>query len=57
MGAIGAAMKDREEKHGAKSKEQRATNREQINSFDLQKLEDFINFNKRSEKGYSPSYA
>jgi len=54
MGAIGAAMKDREEKHGAKNKEQRATNREQINTFDLQKLEDFIHFNKRAEKGYSP---
>ena len=40
MGAIGAAMKDR------------AAGNQQ--AFDLQKLEDFIHFNKRSEKGYSP---
>ncbi|MFZ2197519.1 MAG: acyl-CoA dehydratase activase, partial [Thermodesulfovibrionales bacterium] len=51
MGAIGAALKDREEKHGA---EQKTANRKQINIFDLQKLEDFIHFNKRSEKGYLP---
>ena len=54
MGAIGAVMKDLGEKQGTKEKGQGSEVREQINTFDLQKLEDFINFNKRSEKGYSP---
>lgn len=56
MGAIGAALKDREEKHGAKEKGQgsKVKGSEEINASDLQKLEDFIHFNKRSEKGYLP---
>ena len=55
MGAIGAALKDREEKEkgqGSRVKGQESS--KQIKAFDLQKLEDFIHFNKRSEKGYSP---
>ncbi len=54
MGAIGAVMKDRGGEEGLGVKGQGSEGKEQINTFDLQKLEDFINFNKRSEKGYSP---
>ena len=54
MGAIGAAMKDMGEKQKSEVGKQRSKTGEQTNTFDLQKLEDFINFNKRTEKGYSP---
>ena len=61
MGAIGAALKDMAEKQGAEDRGQsaegrakREKNRRQISAFDLQKLEDFINSSKLSEKGYNP---
>ncbi|MDH4233373.1 MAG: ATPase, partial [Nitrospirota bacterium] len=54
MGAIGAAMKDREEKRGAEGRGQRAKNSGQRKTFDLQRLEDFIHSSKKSEKGCSP---
>jgi predicted CoA-substrate-specific enzyme activase len=50
MGAIGAALKDMDEV-------QRTTDRKAESDFDLQKLEDYINSIKSSEKGYSPLIA
>ncbi len=52
MGAIGAAMKDREEKLGTAQEE--TEDRGQSHAFDLQKLEDYIHSSKPSEKGYRP---
>ena len=56
MGAIGAAMKDMGERQESTEKGQGSGVKvsKETNTFDLQKLEDFIHFNKRSEKGYSP---
>jgi len=54
MGAIGAALKDMAERQGSGVRDQKTADREQINAFDLQKLEDFINSGKLSEKGYKP---
>ena len=54
MGAIGAALKDMAEKQVAKEKGQGSEGSEQLNAFDLQKLEAFINSSKLSEKGYKP---
>jgi predicted CoA-substrate-specific enzyme activase len=54
MGAIGAAMKDRDERQETENRGQRTEDKKQIHIFDLQRLEDFIHSQKRSEKGYSP---
>jgi predicted CoA-substrate-specific enzyme activase len=60
MGAIGAVLKDMDDsrKSGVESQESEkqpaGRGAQNASNFDLQKLEDFINSAKSSEKGYSP---